>query len=104
MSTPVLWMLFFAMPGVSAAMASAMPLLSALLVLWCVGWVVVHVGFWVMDDTWKQRRDALRQQASAITCQATPCFPTSRRALGQALAQGRIQSSQRLRRQPPTSF
>lgn len=69
--------LFFFLPGVSDGLAAATPWFLALAVLWCLGWLAVRCGSWVMDDTWKTRRDAARQAAAV----ASRRMPTSRRAL-----------------------
>lgn len=79
MAVPV-WILFF-LPGVSAALASATPVLVGLLMLWCVGWIVARGWLWVMDDTWIIRRDAARRLAQAAERQQATRMPTSRRAL-----------------------
>lgn len=79
MSVPV-WILFF-LPGVSAALTSATPWLVALAVLWCIGWLAVRFGCWVMDDTWKIRRDTARRLALDAELQIATRMPTSRRAL-----------------------
>lgn len=85
MSTPVLWMIFFALPGASAALWQAVPWLSVLLLLSGLVCLVARLWLWVTDDTWRVRRDAARQAARTAERAAALRFPTSRRALGQHL-------------------